>query len=323
MSTHSDTPAQARSGAGPQDAGPQESAPAQDGAPPQADAAPQADGTASQADASQMDASPQNDAPPQPEPGEDPQFYSKGPLRLRGSQVPTTTTDQRLLESRGPSNWVHEDPWRVMRIQAEFVEGFGSLAEVGPAVSIFGSARLGPQTQAYNDAREIARRLAENGNAIITGGGPGIMEAGNLGAMEAGGVSIGLGIELPFESGLNDYVELGVNFRYFFVRKTMFLKYSRGFVVMPGGFGTLDELFEAFTLVQTGKVTSFPVVLFGTAYWSGLVEWIRSTLLASGTISDTDLDLFILTDDIDEVVAHIGPGGSIPDAPVGGAGPEQ
>lgn len=233
-------------------------------------------------------------------------FYSKGPLRLRGSQVPTTTTDQRLLESRGTSDWVHEDPWRVLRIQSEFVEGFGSLAEIGPAVSIFGSARLSADTQAYQDAREISRRIAARGNAIITGGGPGVMEAGNLGAREAGGVSIGLGIELPFESGLNDHVELGVNFRYFFVRKTMFLKYSRGFVVMPGGFGTLDELFEAFTMVQTGKVTSFPIVLFGAAYWQGLIDWMTTTLVAEGTINDRDMNLFTLTDDIDEVVDIIG-----------------
>lgn len=233
-------------------------------------------------------------------------FYSKGPLRLRGSQVPTTTADQRLLESRGSSDWVHEDPWRVLRIQSEFVEGFGALAKIGPAVSIFGSARLDSGTQAYQDAREISRRIAACGNAIITGGGPGIMEAGNLGAREAGGVSIGLGIELPFESGLNDHVELGVNFRYFFVRKTMFLKYSRGFVVMPGGFGTLDELFEAFTLVQTGKVTSFPIVLFGTAYWQGLVDWMGTALVAEGTIGEKDMDLFTLTDDIDEVVEIIG-----------------
>ncbi len=241
--------------------------------------------------------------------GEDPdRFYSKGPLRLRGEQVPETTTDQRLLDSPDGAGWANEDPWRVMRIQAEFVEGFGSLAEVGPAVSIFGSARLRPDTQEYQDAREIARRLAADGYAIITGGGPGTMEAGNLGAREGGGVSIGLGIELPFESGLNDHVELGVNFRYFFVRKTMFLKYSRGFVVMPGGFGTLDELFEALTMVQTGKVTSFPIVLYGTAYWQGLVDWLSSAPLASGTISPIDLDRFTLTDDIDEVVDTIGSG---------------
>lgn len=239
-----------------------------------------------------------------------PEFYRKGPVRLRGDQVPETTTDQRLLEPSVNTDWVHEDPWRVMRIQSEFVEGFGSLAEIGPAVSIFGSARLHADTPAYAHTREIARRLAESGNAIITGGGPGIMEAGNLGAVEGGGVSIGLGIELPFESGLNEHVELGVNFRYFFVRKTMFLKYSRGFVVMPGGFGTLDELFEAFTMVQTGKVTSFPIVLFGTAYWQGLVDWMHDSLLASGTISEKDLSLFTLTDDIDEVAATIGAGRS-------------
>lgn len=242
------------------------------------------------------------------DPAGDSGFYSKGPLRLSGDQVPATTTDQRLLESKTGTDWVHEDPWRVMRIQAEFVEGFGSLAEIGPAVSIFGSARLTAGTQAYAHTREIARRIAENGNAIITGGGPGIMEAGNLGACEGGGVSIGLGIELPFETGLNKHVELGVNFRYFFVRKTMFLKYSRGFVVMPGGLGTLDELFEAFTMVQTGKITSFPIVLFGTDYWRGLVDWMQNTLLAAGTISEADLNMFTLTDDIDEVVAAIGPG---------------
>ncbi|WP_309131674.1 TIGR00730 family Rossman fold protein [Brevibacterium sp.] len=242
-------------------------------------------------------------------PGEDhDKFYSKGPLRLRGAQVPATTADQRLLDSPEGALWASQDPWRVMRIQAEFVEGFGSLAEVGPAVSIFGSARLRPDTQVYQDTREIARRLAADGYSIITGGGPGTMEAGNLGAREGGGVSIGLGIELPFESGLNDHVELGVNFRYFFVRKTMFLKYSRGFVVMPGGFGTLDELFEALTMVQTGKVTSFPIVLCGTAYWQGLIDWLASAPQTTGTISPADLDLFTLTDDIDEVVETIGTG---------------
>ncbi|WP_209325048.1 TIGR00730 family Rossman fold protein [Brevibacterium renqingii] len=235
-------------------------------------------------------------------------YYRKGPLRLRGDQVPKATADQRLLDRGSGAAWAHEDPWRVMRIQAEFVEGFGSLAEIGPAVALFGSARLHANTQAYADTREIARRLAAAGNAIITGGGPGIMEAGNLGAVDGGGVSIGLGIELPFESGLNDHVELGVNFRYFFVRKTMFLKYSRAFVVMPGGYGTLDELFEALTLVQTGKVTSFPIVLFGRRYWQGLVDWLTESMLAAGAIGPKDLSLFTLTDDIDEVVAAIGPG---------------
>jgi uncharacterized protein (TIGR00730 family) len=226
----------------------------------------------------------------------------KGPVTLRRSQVQQTTTDQRLLDTRGPSDWVHTDPWRVLRIQAEFVEGFGALAALGPAVAVFGSARTRPGTEEYAAATNLAAVLAGHGYAVITGGGPGIMEAANRGAFEAGGVSVGLGIELPFEQGMNDYVDLGVNFRYFFARKTMFLKYAQAFVVFPGGFGTLDELFEALTLVQTGKVTSFPVVLMGTAYWSGLVTWLRESALVTGTISPRDLDLFHVTDDVDEAV---------------------
>ena len=174
------------------------------------------------------------------------------------------TTDQRLLDSRGPTDWVHTDPWRVLRIQAEFVEGFGALAELGPAIAVFGSARTRagrPDVRAGRAGRPRAGRRP--GFAVITGGGPGAMEAANKGASEAGGVSVGLGIELPFESGLNQWVDVGINFRYFFARKTMFVKYSQGFIVLPGGFGTLDELFEALTLVQTGKVTSFPIVLLG------------------------------------------------------------
>ncbi len=190
----------------------------------------------------------------------------KGPIRLRGDQVQASTTDQRLLESRGPTDWVHTDPWRVLRIQAEFVEGFGALAELGPAVSIFGSARIERDDAMYDAARKIAEKLCGEGYAVITGGGPGVMEAANKGAHECGGVSVGLGIELPHEQGMNDYVDLGINFRYFFVRKTMFVKYAQGYVVMPGGFGTMDELFEALTLVQTQKITSFPIVLFGTEY---------------------------------------------------------
>ena len=177
----------------------------------------------------------------------------QGPVTLRGSQIPATTTDQRLLDRRGPADWVHTDPWRVMRIQAEFVEGFGLLAELGLAVSIFGSARTLRTSPEYQRAEDIAEGLARVGYAIITGGGPGIMEAANKGAAEAGGVSVGLGIELPLEMGLNKYVDIGLEFRYFFVRKTMFVKYSQAFVVLPGGFGTMDELFEAVTLVQTGK----------------------------------------------------------------------
>jgi uncharacterized protein (TIGR00730 family) len=226
----------------------------------------------------------------------------KGPVRLRRGQVEKTTTDQRLLDSRGPHDWVHTDPWRVLRIQAEFVEGFGQLAELGSAVAVFGSARTTADEPAYAQAEEVGRKLVEAGFAVVTGGGPGAMEAANRGASQAGGVSVGLGIELPFEDGLNDWVDLGINFRYFFVRKTMFVKYAQGFVVLPGGLGTLDELFEALTLVQTRKVTSFPIVLLGTDYWRGLVDWMRDTQLAAGKISPADLDMMVLTDDVDEAV---------------------
>jgi uncharacterized protein (TIGR00730 family) len=227
----------------------------------------------------------------------------KGPMVLRGAQVDRSTTDQRLLDSRGPSDWVHTDPWRVLRIQAEFVEGFGALAELGPAIGVFGSARTGLDDPYYAKAEELGRRLADAGFAVITGGGPGAMEAANKGCSEAGGVSVGLGIELPFESGLNEWADVGVNFRYFFARKTMFVKYSLGFVALPGGLGTFDELFEALTLVQTQKVTSFPVVLIGTDYWSGLLTWLRDTVLADGKIAQADLDMLFVTDDVEEAVA--------------------
>ena len=229
--------------------------------------------------------------------------HTEGRVFRAGGQVPATTTDQRLLDDSGSSDWVHTDPWRVLRIQSEFVEGFGALAELGPAVSVFGSARTSPLDPVYATTERLARRLAEAGLAVITGGGPGVMEAANKGAAAGGGVSVGLGIELPMETGLNPYVNLGVNFRYFFARKTMFVKYSQGFVVMPGGFGTLDELFEALTLVQTRKVTSFPVVLFGSSYWRGLLEWLRGSMLAAGAIGEGDLALVELTDDVDEAVA--------------------
>ena len=226
----------------------------------------------------------------------------QGPVTLRDKQVPATTTDQRLLDRRGPSDWVHTDPWRVMRIQAEFVEGFGLLAELGIAVSIFGSARSKPGTPDYELATDIAAGLAKAGYAIITGGGPGIMEAANKGAAAANGVSVGLGIELPLEAGLNDYVNVGVEFRYFFVRKTVFIKYSQAFVVLPGGFGTMDELFEALTLVVTGKITKFPIVLVGTEYWSGLLDWMKATMLAEGKIGAAELALLHVADDPDEIV---------------------
>lgn len=226
----------------------------------------------------------------------------RGPVTLRGQQVPVGTTDQRLLDGRGPADWVHTDPWRVLRIQSEFVEGFGALAELGPAVSVFGSARTKPGHEDYDTAERLAGALVRAGFAVITGGGPGIMEAANKGAREADGVSVGLGIELPFEQGINSYVDIGINFRYFFARKTMFVKYAQAFCVLPGGFGTMDELFEALTLVQTKKVTRFPVVLLGTSYWSGLIDWLRSTMLEYGNINEVDLDLVTLTDDVDEAV---------------------
>jgi uncharacterized protein (TIGR00730 family) len=231
--------------------------------------------------------------------------YFTGPVTLRRSQVPPTTTDQRLLDNAGPSDWLHADPWRVLRIQSEFVEGFGALAEVGPAVSVFGSARTKLLDPNYALGVAVGRALVAAGYAVITGGGPGAMEAANKGALEAGGTSVGLGIELPFEQGLNRYVDLGVNFRYFFARKTMFVKYAQGFIVLPGGFGTLDELFEAVTLVQTRKVTSFPLVLMGTAYWGGLLKWLRETAAAGGTITLADIDLLHVTDDVDEAVSII------------------
>ena len=243
--------------------------------------------------------------PPRPE-------RQQGPVTLRRSLVPPSTTDQRLLDSRGPSDWVHADPWRVLRIQAEFVEGFGALAELGRAVSVFGSARTHPDSPEYALGRDVGRRLVGAGYAVITGGGPGAMEAANRGASEAGGVSVGLGIELPFEQRMNDWVDLGVNFRYFFARKTMFVKYAQGFIVLPGGFGTLDELFEALTLVQTQKVTRFPVVLMGSAYWRGLLDWVRGTMLPEGKIGGADLDLLPLTDDPQEAPQ-----------PVGSANPER
>ena len=227
-----------------------------------------------------------------------------GPILKRRTQAQeTSTTDQRLLDSRGPSDWVHTDPWRVLRIQAEFVEGFGALAELGPAIAVFGSARTTPDHATYELAEQAGRKLAQAGFAVITGGGPGAMEAANKGASQAGGVSVGLGIELPYEAGLNPWVDKGINFRYFFARKTMFVKYSQGFMVLPGGIGTLDEMFEALTLAQTHKVTRFPIVLVGVDYWRGLLAWLRETVLADGKITQHELDMLVLTDDVDEAVA--------------------
>ena len=224
---------------------------------------------------------------------------------LRGRAIPKTTTDERLLDRRGPSDWVHTDPWRVLRIQAEFVEGFGLLAELGMAVSVFGSSRAEAGSVQYDLARQISAALAKAGYAVITGGGPGIMEAANKGAAGVNGLSVGLGIELPHEQGLNEYVDVGLEFRYFFVRKTMFVKYSQAFVVLPGGFGTLDELFEAVTLVTTGKITRFPIVLVGSEYWGGLVTWLREKVLAEGNIHPEELDLLTVVDEPEQVVKII------------------
>ncbi len=197
-----------------------------------------------------------------------------------------------------------KDLWRVFRIMSEFVNGFETLSKLGPCVSIFGSARTQPGHPAYQMGEEVARELVKKGYGIITGGGPGIMEAGNKGAREAEGVSVGLNIVIPHEQGHNPYIDRDklIDFDFFFVRKTMFVKYAQGFIVLPGGFGTLDELFESLTLIQTGKSARFPVVLMGTDYWSGLVGWLRETMLAAGNISEGDLDLFQLTDDPIEAV---------------------
>jgi uncharacterized protein (TIGR00730 family) len=229
----------------------------------------------------------------------------RGPVTLRRNQVQGSTTDQRLLDTRGPSDWVHTDPWRVMRIQSEFVEGFGVLSELPRAVSVFGSARTLPDSPEYDLGRRVGAALARAGWAVITGGGPGAMEAVNRGASEAEGLSVGLGIELPFEQSLNEWVDLGLNFRYFFARKTMFVKYAQAFVILPGGFGTLDELFEALTLVQTRKVNQFPVVLMGSAYWQPLLDWLHGTMEAQGYISPGDVELMHVTDDVDEAVRLI------------------
>ena len=238
-------------------------------------------------------------------PSEDELFdttYHRGPVIMRGPMIPTDTTTGNLLAPESSTDWLHMDPWRVLRIQAEFVDGFGALAELGPAVTCFGSARTPRTDPMYRAARHVGRKLAQAGVAVITGGGPGIMEAANRGAAEADGTSVGLGIELPHEEGINKYVNLGMTFRYFFVRKTMFVKYSSGAVVFPGGFGTLDESFELLTLVQTHKVAMTPIVMFGRDYWQGLFDWLGGTVLDSGNISSLDPSLVTITDDVDEAV---------------------
>jgi uncharacterized protein (TIGR00730 family) len=227
--------------------------------------------------------------------------------RLSSSHRAPVTEDERLL-TQGPRErraFTKTDSWRVLRIMGEFVEGFDTLSDVYSAVTVFGSARTQPDEPAYEQAVETARKLAQEGFPIITGGGPGIMEAANRGCQEGNGLSIGCNIELPFEQGLNPYVERAIDFRYFFVRKTMFVKYSTAFIVFPGGYGTMDELFEALTLIQTGKVKHFPVILFGRAYWQGLVDWLRDRVAGEGKIATTDLQLFTVTDSPAEAVAII------------------
>ena len=251
---------------------------------------------------------------------EEPSDAGHGELGEEGAEQPVTelnpeqpgleedreTEDERFLQrEKAEAEFIHTDPWRVFRIMGEFVEGFDTLAELGPAVSIFGSARMGPDDPMYAAAEETGRRFAEEGFAVITGGGPGIMEAANKGAAEAGGRSVGCNIELPFEQGMNAWVRTAVNFRYFFVRKTMFVKYAEGFVIFPGGFGTMDELFESLTLIQTGKVRNFPVVLLGSSYWGGLLAWLRDVMVLEGKIAPDDMELILVTDSPAEAVDHI------------------
>src|SRR5579872_4749814 len=227
-------------------------------------------------------------------------------LERRTQPHGSRTSDESLLQREFERpEFLQTDPWRVFRIMSEFIEGFGTLAGLPRAVTIFGSARTVPDDPEYGRAEELGRLLASKGYAVITGGGPGIMEAANKGAFEAGGISVGLNIELPFEQKLNPYTNVSLSFNYFFARKTMFAKYAEAFVVFPGGFGTLDELFEALTLIQTGKLQHFPVVLVGRDYWSGLQGWMQDRLVEEGKISPSDLELLTITDSVDEVVATI------------------
>ena len=215
------------------------------------------------------------------------------------------TEDERLLERVEDLQTIGKDAWRVFRIMGEFVEGFEEMSEIGPAVSIFGSARTTPDDEMYQKCVETARLLGEAGFAIITGGGPGMMDAANRGATDAGATSVGCNIELPFEQSTNEFIDISIDFRYFFVRKMMFVKYAEAFVIFPGGFGTMDELFESLTLIQTNKVRHFPLVLFGSEYWGGLLDWLHDTMAAEGKIADEDLDLIFVTDDPEAAQDHI------------------
>lgn len=222
--------------------------------------------------------------------------------KTSGRAIPGSTQDEQLLESPRPDEFTHTDPWRVFRIMGEFVEGFDELATLSRGIAIFGSARTQPDDPDYKAAQETGALLAAQGFSVITGGGPGIMEAANRGAFDAGGMSIGCNIELPFEQKPNPYQTLSLTFKYFFVRKMMFVKYSLAFVIFPGGFGTFDELFEALTLIQTKKIRNFPIVMFGSHYWSGLLDWLRGQVLPGGKISERDMNMFHITDSPAEVV---------------------
>jgi len=219
-------------------------------------------------------------------------------------------SDKKIRKALKHKTWNEiktENTWEIFKVIAEMVEGFETLAKIGPCVSIFGSARTKPDDKYYKTATEIAEKLVENGYGVITGGGPGIMEAGNLGAHNAGGPSVGLNIELPFEQDGNPYIDRDkmINFEYFFTRKVMFVKYSQGFIVMPGGMGTMDELFEAITLIQTGKIGKFPIILFGSEFWGGLVDWIKTIMLKEGNISESDLDLIHIVDTTEDTIKII------------------
>ncbi|NLW55011.1 MAG: TIGR00730 family Rossman fold protein [Firmicutes bacterium] len=229
----------------------------------------------------------------------------KKPIGLKGHDDKELLKPPPLQKKSGEVDFTTQDPWRILRIQGELVEGFEALSRLPAAIAIFGSARLGPESPYYESCRETARLLAEAGYAIITGGGPGLMAAGNQGAFEVGGTSVGCSIELPDEPVPNEYQTIALRFRYFFARKLMFVKYAVGFLIFPGGFGTLDELFEALTLVQTDKIDHFPIILFGTEYWQPLLDWLKGTVLKAGCISPEDLTLFSVTDDPEAAVAQI------------------
>ena len=221
-----------------------------------------------------------------------------------------SSNEEKILRAFKQKDWNEiksSDSWQIFKIMSEFVEGFEKLGAIGPCVSIFGSARTNPETKYFKLAEEIAFMLTKRGYGVITGGGPGIMEAANMGAMRGKGRSVGVNIDLPFEQSPNLFIDHDklITFKHFFIRKVMFMKYAQGFIVLPGGFGTFDELFEAMTLIQTEKIGKFPIVLAGSAYWGGLIEWIKNVMLQEENISERDLDLFIVVDSATEAVDHI------------------